>query len=265
MWVENVRVPMKGCLSSLLILVLLCFGGYIAWTLAYPTYSYRFRLVLEAEKDGEVKTGSSVFQVKTVQYPSWVTLGANNSETSLTGEAVTLELAPGQDVFGVLIFGDFGRSQFEYLAPLAFFSPNRRNMGRDSHIEWSRRLSHMSGRKELSWDLLPVLITFDQPNDTNTVHRVLPDDFASVFGAGTKFRRGVVELTNDPVTHSIESKLPWLRSRFGRRGDINGRMRSDPAHPESNLYAFDFETGFGRFNWCAIFFTRACAAALNQR
>jgi hypothetical protein len=235
---------MRRSLKALAGVALLCIGGYVIWKVAYPTYSYRFRLTLEAEKNGDLKTGSSVYQVTTVQYPRWVTLGANHSQTTLVGDAVVLDLDSEHQVVSLLKRAQYFTTAFDLVdvPPQAFFGYVR-TPTRDSHVEWSRRLSQMTGRRQLEDRLIPMLVTFMIRNDPKSVRRVFPDNFPAVFGPHVVFRGAFIELTSDPVTSGIEKELPWLPSKFGSPGYINQMVLPDPDHLEQSLHVSDFTTG----------------------
>ena len=51
------------------VLCALILAPYVAWKIAYPTYTHRFRLVIEVEANGEVKRGSSVIEVSQTGIP----------------------------------------------------------------------------------------------------------------------------------------------------------------------------------------------------
>jgi hypothetical protein len=111
----------------------------------------------------------------------------------------------------------FGRDRletnaFEYLAPFAFFGkPKSGTYGSDSNIDWSRRLSGMTGTRELTGDLTPLLVWFKDINDPKTIQQVLPDDLPRVFGPSVHFKRAWITLTDEPVPSGIERQLPWLK------------------------------------------------------
>jgi hypothetical protein len=55
--------------KAIVILAVLVLAPIVAWKLAYPTFSYRYELTVEAEVDGEVRRGSSVVEVSFTKQP----------------------------------------------------------------------------------------------------------------------------------------------------------------------------------------------------
>jgi hypothetical protein len=54
----------------LVILIASLSASYVAYTIAYPTFSYRYRITIEVETSEGTKTGSSVLETTTIQYPA---------------------------------------------------------------------------------------------------------------------------------------------------------------------------------------------------
>ena len=82
----------------------------------------------------------------------------------------------------------------------------------------------------------PMMVRFADESDPTSVALVDPDDLAASFGEGVSLRRITVELTDDPVTASIEDRLGWLGMSFKSFesedfpeglpvGDINGLFK----------------------------------------
>jgi hypothetical protein len=204
---------MRWLLFSSAALLLLGVGAYAAWTIKYPTYSYRFRLGIEVEDDGQPKTASSVLEVKTVQGPC-LNPSAPCSRTYVYGQAVVLDLGAKPLLIAALAFGRdrLQTSDFEFLPAFAFFGrPEWGRFGADDNIGWSKRLSTMSGTRELTGDLTPLLVWFENINDPKTVQQVLPENLPQIFGAKVRFVRAWISLTHDPVSTGIEQRLSWLR------------------------------------------------------
>jgi len=59
---------------------------------------------------------------------------------------------------------------------------------------------------------LPVLVRFRDPSDPASVEIVNPTNLAAAFGPGVVLKHAVIEITDDPVTKAIETRLPWLAS-----------------------------------------------------
>ncbi|MGY3489072.1 hypothetical protein ACVW1C_006955 [Bradyrhizobium sp. USDA 4011] len=76
------------------------------------------------------------------------------------------------------------------------------------HLDEVKRLKP---KADISLKQLPVLVGFSDPNNPTSMSLVDPSNLAGAFGPGVKLKTATVEITDDPVTHSIEGHLPWLK------------------------------------------------------
>ena len=215
---------------------MLVVGGIVAWWMSQnPTDVYRFRLVVEVEVDGAVRSGSSVIEVRVTHQ----TVGLPESKgwrSRISGEAVFVDLGGGRNVIALLASG-----------------PNAENVDFPSQIvpehfgpSYSQDLSKFSSQKG-QWDLsgrtLPTFVTFIDVNDPRTARVVRPEGFERVLGQGVSYKRTYVEivspgtwpfnelgwpqtLIDEPVTRGIEGELPWL-IRMKTEG-LSGRIETSP-------------------------------------
>jgi hypothetical protein len=89
---------MKWLLRIALVVVAI----YVAFNLAYPTYSHRYRLTLEFEIDGQTRSGSSVYEVYSHQRPK--VLPDIGGVIGYRGEAIAVDLGKYGEVFAILVF-----------------------------------------------------------------------------------------------------------------------------------------------------------------
>lgn len=186
------------------LVVLAIVGGFVAWWIAAnPVYTYRFRLAIEVEVDGETRSGASVLAVRTVDQRLGLT-EAKGARSQVTGEAVFLDLGNGRNVIATLGFGPHANDhKIERLVLLAFLP---------SHPQLTiEDIPKLTGSAPLTGDLIPTLVSFADLNDPSTARVVRPDQFETVFGPGVRFRRSFIEMTRDPVTRGIEQKVAFLR------------------------------------------------------
>lgn len=196
----------------LLIVIGTAAGLYGLYLLGYPSNSYRFRITIEVEATEGLKTGSSVLEVTTIQYPAWVTLGANDHQTSVRGEAVFVDLGGGRNLVALLALGPNAEDgTVKLFAPRSFLNIGE-SVPRD--VEWTKQLSEMTGRAIYAGEKRPTLVTFTDRNDPSTVRTVPFDNPQSVLGPGVRSVRAQIDLTSNPVTETLQSKLPWIEN-FG--------------------------------------------------
>jgi hypothetical protein len=71
----------------------------------------------------------------------------------------------------------------------------------------------MAGRRVYAGNKRPTLVTFADPKNPATVREVAFDNPQDVLGPDIRSVSAWIDLTKDPVTESLEAKLPWI-SRF---------------------------------------------------
>ena len=194
------------------------------YKLFYPDYTYRYRLTVEIDTPDGVKSGSSVIEVYTIQWPKWSQhlFAGNYSQSFAKGEAVFVDLGNGKNIVALLTHGHYAEStSIKRLAPRSFFKDMRAS---SKSPELSEKLSEMTGEvRELTGSLTPTIATFDNPNDPESLNIVYAveiynkkrknyitlDTMKSKLGKGFKFKSAKIQLTNDPVTNTLGNHLPW--------------------------------------------------------
>lgn len=199
---------------------------------AFPSVTVRYRLTLEANVDGETRTGSGVIEVT---YGKNSKLSQSEISINVRGEAVALDLGSRGTLFALLREGADIRSGPEWIVfRAAGFSYGTL----PSPVEEGfRRLRRLSGTFELPLTSLPLLVRFRDPNDQLSVEKVDPLDLAASFGDGAKLTRATLQIvppgiwpwnswgiTGEPITQDIEKRLPWLGALNGRY--LGGRFSS---------------------------------------
>jgi hypothetical protein len=221
-------------------------GVVVLYRISYPSVTLRYRLTLEAEVDGQPKSGSSVIEVTYSKQPQI----ASQPELSIgyRGEAVVLDLGSRGMLFALLKAGADSRSSPEWIVLRAFNLPGG-SFPRPVE-EGVKQVRRLSGKRELPLESLPLLVRFRDINDPMTVERVNPLNIAERFGAGAKLVRATLEIaptgiwplnvfgiTGEAVTAGIQGKLNWLRRLNG--GYLDGAFSSRNA--PLGLHGGDFE------------------------
>ena len=184
-----------------------------------PTYTHRFRLTIEVQVDGEVRSGSGVIEVRVTVYNLGMP-GAKGIQTHVLGQAVLVDLGNGRNVFAVLGAGP--RASVDEIAELtrSAFLPIHPGLT-------DRDVPSLAGAAPLTEQQLPTLVSFSDLSDPKTARVIAPGVFEQVFGNDVHFKRAFVEmvpagswpfnrigwpalLAGEPVTRGLEQKLPWL-------------------------------------------------------
>lgn len=208
------------------IIAALILAAYTSCSLEYPTYTIRWRLIVEIDTPDGVRTGSSVLESQFFK-----TFGAvGGASSSLKGEAVFVDLGNGKFVIAALAHGKTGADSGTISAlPVTTLT----KAGRGSGVY--RKLQEMdgvlSGEAVLDARLIPTMVTFDDVDDPRSVRILDPfgDDFERQFGEGVRFKQAKVEIVpyetswlrnlfgppEVPITTDIVDKLSWLLTMDG--------------------------------------------------
>lgn len=225
-------------------------GAVIWWESQTPTYAHRFRLVIEAEAGGELRSGSSVIDVR-VTDNKFGSPEMKGLRSRVRGEAVFVDLGAGKHVIAILGFGPTGSEDWIAGLTEGAFLPSHPGL-RFCDVPGLTGTAPLTGKK------IPTLVIFADLNDPKSARVVGLTEFESVFGADVHFKRAFVEmipvgwwpfsmlgwpssLAGEPVTRGIEKQLPWLRLH---RGYLAG-PRPDPTNtrPSRNLTGNEFIKG----------------------
>ena len=215
----------RSVLAAIAVAVPLYFVSSLIWLdTSYPEQTYRYRLSITPEIDGQLRTASSVIEVTSTESP-WGGGGA-----TLRGQAPYLDLGDR----GVLIFS-LGNDYDSNNARAALWL-GAKAFGNDSSIRNIYKLRSLTGRRDLRSDGIPLVIWFPKPSDLTERRVLFPHDFEAAFGSGARIASASVEITRDPVVIDIEEKLLLLQPLMTKpRGLVIGQ--SNWAEP-SNVRRF---------------------------
>lgn len=195
-----------------LCVALLIGGAVVGYRLAYPIYTYRYRMTVEVEVNGRIESGSSVIEVRVEKQPQWPQSGFP-IVVRVSGEAAFVDLGNGRNVVALLAAD--GGSYVDYPAYVvpahAKLSYDDKDLPKFPRLTGHWQLNPTERRRTLG---LPTLVTFTDLNDPKSARTLLPDDFAKVFGPDVTFKRISIEMTKDLVTEGIEKKYPWWNGPF---------------------------------------------------
>ncbi|MEH2508331.1 hypothetical protein V1290_007142 [Bradyrhizobium sp. AZCC 1578] len=226
----------------------LILGALVLYDISYPSLTLRYRLVLEAEVDGEPKIGSSVVEVTYSKQSRFA--GQSDLAGSYRGEAVVLDLGSRGTLFALLNAGSDSRSMPESIILRAFNFDGGAFPG-PTVDEGLKKLRQLPGKRELPLTSLPMLVRFRDLNDPMTVEKVDPLDISKSFGGGARLVRATLEIvpvgiwplnsfgmTGEPITTGVEKRLPWL---IGMTSNIDGTSSTSSTVLSNVLHVGDFK------------------------
>jgi hypothetical protein len=197
-------------LIGVVVVVGIVVGGLLA---AFPTASYRYRLTIAVEIDGQVYSGSSVNEVwyRFNPRPLWPVVGMY--ELRGFGQAVVLEVGPHSALVATL-----GSSRDQSVVSALFLAGRALQPSAKQGAGWYaatlervRALSRTTESVDLTPDNMPPFIWFSDKSDPGSGWEVKPANFASVIGDSAHLISAKVQMTNDPIVIDIPVKLPLYK------------------------------------------------------
>ena len=183
------------------------------------TWTYRYRLMAEIESAGRIYNGSSVIEV--VRERGYTGIGAQ-----VRGEAAYIDIPGATSPLFLLMYNRTWGVDWPYVVPHYAF---RRELGSTAMVDPKilDKLVGMNGIKEdISEDVYPLIVTFDNSNDPRTVREVNPSDLGRSYHANCRLRRISMELTADPLEFKVRSRLSWLKP--GADGSLDATSSDGP-------------------------------------
>lgn len=202
----------------------------------FHDWEWHQKLTVSVMTPDGLKSGSAVVSVNVYDTPSWWGLGdfRGAGASSLSGEAVTVDLGNGRYLFALL-------SNYSHETTReTFISKEEQPRTKAQVIAVYDRLEKMRSSRELARENYPLLVTFDDIQDPETVRRVDPSNLSDSFGPGYRLNAITMSITDEPVTEGrVASVLGWLDNVQGRLKPTNKRY-ADQLDIEETLYSLDF-------------------------
>lgn len=221
--------------------IALVFAGIFAATSVacsqmFPSGTWRYRLTVTIETPEGIKTGSAVREV-TVRRGIALTPESLPSVQS-KGEAVVVDLGERGVLFALTSYDDY----------LTVFNAFGWTSG-GTTPEGIKYFSNLKDAKAtLKPEHYPMMVRFRDINDPRTVEvvwrgefydervgraarrafRVGTDRFEELFGKGVRLREITLEMTDDPVTQTVDEFLPSFREEIGFLEWVNKLPYGDP-------------------------------------
>lgn len=177
-----------------------------------------------------LKSGSSVVEVSYQKSLGLLPDSRGKHVDSLRGEAVYVDLGGGKNLFVTLGSLYSNRPSLGWLHVNPFREPDeykkmsgsldpiwlpiklfRLGRSEGKELEMCTRVSSLYGSAPETVDLnnLPTLVTFTDLLRPETARAVNPYDLSTNFGVGYSLV-AKIEVSNAPITQTIETILPWL-------------------------------------------------------
>jgi hypothetical protein len=202
-------------------------AGIVFYKLNYPTYTYRYRMTVNVEVDGQMRSGSSVIEVRVSKQLVFLP-SVNPLAYAVRGEAVYLALGGGRSIVALLASGEFANDT-DYPRFLVSGLHFKLNLFDDRKLA---SLPTLGGKWELPSNELPTLVAVSDPNNSAKLKVIRPDQLEQIFGPNVHWRGVVIEMTTDPATRGLEARLPFLVSQ-------RVALRSANQNPNTFIPSYD--------------------------
>lgn len=192
---------------------------FFLYVMALPSATIRYELSIEADVAGVTEIGKGVIQVTYRKIPQF--LGSSSSAiTELVGEAVVLDLRSGGLLVVLLERSSDLRSAPELLVPIAF------NFSQGGLIDSQqiRGVKRLNGKRELPFEMIPLLALFRDPLDPASAQPVDPQSLPTVANATLKrvsvtivdsgvWPLTIFNVTGTKLTAGASARLPWINDQ----------------------------------------------------
>lgn len=190
------RMMLKAVLGALALVVI----GFVGCRVAYPRYEWHQKITVEVETPQGPLSASSVAEVAWWGVPKMLP-DASPRGWSAKAEAVVLRMPNGQYLFALV-------RTAHLIARAVLFDPLPK--AGDPYLYPASQMDRFKGDVHIiPIKKYPMLVTFDDISDPNTVSRVDPNNLAGSFGPGFLLKRITLEITDEPETAGrVEMTLP---------------------------------------------------------
>lgn len=165
-------------------------------------------MTVEIEVDGQVHSGSSVIEVTWHGGPQFADVGPYTP--TLRGQATLIQLGDKGVVVAALLNGKGYGKPPNVGDPWGALWIFPRAFGLGTSVDDLKGWSPPSGKRELAFDNMPLLLWFPDPNNPATGQPVSPVEIPRKIGPSARLAGAFVEATSATVTVDIGERLPWV-------------------------------------------------------
>ena len=244
---------MKSILRAAIFVVIAVAG---LWLFFDRPFSYRFRVIVEVEKEGIVHSGSSVIELTTWRHR--LLSGLDNIgdwETSHSGEAVFVDLGDGENL--IMLLAENGYSESATLMPARAILGDEVVKKTPGCCRWDLMATNYRSMLDqikdrifvLKTDQLPSFIKFDDLSDPFSVKAVSRKSLNDSYRGPVRLNAIRISITDDEHDRIICRKLPFLaklrsdQSLSGRIGTL-GRAGVEAYSTPGQIAVGDLIEGF---------------------
>lgn len=242
---------MKKSYISVFAILAIIFAAVVMWNYSYPSGTWRYKITVNVKTPDGIATGSAVREVQVSAKPPFSPPDVKPS-IRVRGEAVVVELDEKAKIYAIITPNDW------QMILKAF--PNHGGLS-PKGIRYYNSLKNIS--TVLPLNAYPRIVAFKNINDPKTVfepYKVIintegtfnergkvlrvEDNLAASFGKDLQLKDVTLEMTNEPITWTISTSLPWIDEYYYKLLDGHNNHFSKAQYPVANsLGSGSFSTG----------------------
>ena len=197
------------------------FALLIVLVAVWPQDDIRWRVTVQLNTPQGVRTASGVWALKVADF---------RYHPRFSGEAIPLDLPDGRTVFALLVLRGANQEpgpEVAMMVPHALWRRyGYRHLSKDSP---ARRIDYLKAhyrnvaikldcepQSHLEAGECPLLVSFPDPRKPGGVVALDPNKVGAALGPGYSLRGVFAQITDDPPSHQLGDRLPWLDGDWGR-------------------------------------------------
>ena len=222
-----IGVPVAAIVAGLAWFGTLWVGYNYKW--GWVEVPVRYKLTFGVEVGGVTYTGSTVVQVTYQQIPQWQMVSQPGIASIYRGQAGCVKLSDGKMLClmpsaGYPVYGKNRLSVPEIADMLLSVSGSPTGPKTKWNRIYASNATTVAGSSDIPIELLSQMIVLDDPANPSSAHLFDPEHPEPSLGPGARFLGAQIAVTNEPLSHNIETVLPWLADaaipqRLGHPGD----------------------------------------------
>jgi hypothetical protein len=218
------KITLLSVVGVVGVIVAAIVAGLIWLTTVKLAYDYKwgwlevpvhYRLTFGVEVGGVAYSGSTVVEVTYQQIPQWQMMSQPGIAAIYRGQAGCAKFSDGKmlclmPAAEYPVYGKDRRSVSAIAARLLSVngSPTGPKTKWNGIYAWNA--TTVAGRSDIPIELLSQMIVLDDPANPSSAHLFDPEHPERSLGPGAHFLGAQIAVTNEPISHDIQSLLPWL-------------------------------------------------------
>lgn len=206
--------------------LLVAVGAYAMGDL-YVSGTWRYKMTVAVETPEGIKTGSAVRELSNSRSGIDLNWPHVVHTPGIKGEAVVIDLGKRGVLFSLISWESYKD------IPSAFQLKEPRTVENIRHYN-----EHLkAGMKSVLTKDMPRFVYFKDLKDPQSVQAIDRNDLAATFGDGVRLQKIEIEITDKPVSITIDGILPWLNNI---KANLDGTTITRSGNLSNTLHVGDF-------------------------